>query len=173
MPNGFFPCSAFAANKHHYTGEQRATTLDMLPMDFFFSVILMQLTGHHHAGEQRAATLDMLPMEFCFSVVLVQLTDTITLESEGSHSCHGDTGVLFQQLTRHHCAGEQRAAILDMLPMEFYFNVVLVQLTDTITLESKGQPRLTCGRWNPHHNCAQIATANETTIRGWDLRSKQ
>ncbi|KAL8600756.1 hypothetical protein ACOMHN_055951 [Nucella lapillus] len=45
--------------------------------------------------------------------------------------------------------------------------------TDAITLESKGQPRLTCGRWNPHHNCAQIATANEATIRGWDLRTKQ
>ena len=55
----------------------------------------------------------------------------------------------------------------------FIFNVLLVQLTDTITLESKGQPRLTCGRWNPHHNCAQVVTANETTIRGWDLRSKQ
>ena len=55
----------------------------------------------------------------------------------------------------------------------FFFNVLLVQVTDTITLESKGQPRLTCGRWNPHHNCSQVATANETTIRGWDLRSKQ
>lgn len=46
-------------------------------------------------------------------------------------------------------------------------------VTDTITVESKGQPRLTCGRWNPHHNCTHIVTANDSTIRGWDLRSKQ
>jgi hypothetical protein len=38
-------------------------------------------------------------------------------------------------------------------------------------LEGKGQPRFTAARWNPHHNCQQIATANDTTIKGWDIRT--
>jgi len=41
------------------------------------------------------------------------------------------------------------------------------------SLEGKSQPRFTTGRWNPHHNCVQIATANDTCIRGWDLRTLQ
>ncbi|XP_050402615.1 EARP and GARP complex-interacting protein 1 [Patella vulgata] len=44
---------------------------------------------------------------------------------------------------------------------------------NTTPIAGKAQPKLTCGRWNPHHNCAQIATANDTTIRGWDLRSME
>ncbi|CAI9733187.1 and GARP complex-interacting 1-like [Octopus vulgaris] len=30
---------------------------------------------------------------------------------------------------------------------------------------------MTAAKWNPHHKCSQVATANDTTIRGWDLRS--
>ncbi|XP_064605397.1 EARP-interacting protein homolog [Liolophura sinensis] len=45
------------------------------------------------------------------------------------------------------------------------------KLKDSASLEGKGHPKLTSGKWNPHHNCSQIATANDTTIRGWDLRS--
>jgi len=44
---------------------------------------------------------------------------------------------------------------------------------NTATLESKGQPKLTCSSWDPHHNCVQIATANDTCIRGWDTRTMQ
>ncbi|XP_070556827.1 EARP and GARP complex-interacting protein 1-like isoform X2 [Ptychodera flava] len=45
------------------------------------------------------------------------------------------------------------------------------KIANTAVLEGKGQPKLTSGTWNPHHNCTQIATANDTAIRGWDLRS--
>lgn len=38
-------------------------------------------------------------------------------------------------------------------------------------LEAKGQPRFTCGKWNPHHNVTQVATGNEGSVRGWDIRS--
>ena len=37
----------------------------------------------------------------------------------------------------------------------------------------KGQPRFTTAKWNPHHNCLQLASANETSVRGWDLRTMQ
>lgn len=47
------------------------------------------------------------------------------------------------------------------------------KLSASTGLESKGQPKMTCGRWNPHHNCTQIATANDNCIRGWDIRSME
>jgi len=46
-------------------------------------------------------------------------------------------------------------------------------MTASAALEGKTQPVFTSGRWNPHHNCKQIATANDTFIRGWDVRSMQ
>ncbi|WAR23650.1 EIPR1-like protein, partial [Mya arenaria] len=47
------------------------------------------------------------------------------------------------------------------------------KMVSSAALETKGQPRLTCSSWDPHHNSVQIATANDTAIRGWDLRSLQ
>ncbi|XP_049674946.1 EARP and GARP complex-interacting protein 1 isoform X5 [Accipiter gentilis] len=44
-------------------------------------------------------------------------------------------------------------------------------LSSSTALEGKGQLKFTSGRWSPHHNCTQIATANDTTVRGWDTRS--
>ncbi|CAM9619831.1 EARP and GARP complex-interacting protein 1 [Lampetra fluviatilis] len=44
-------------------------------------------------------------------------------------------------------------------------------LTSSTSLEGKGQLKFTAGRWSPHHNCTQVATANDTVIRGWDIRS--
>ncbi|KAG2468632.1 EIPR1 protein, partial [Polypterus senegalus] len=44
-------------------------------------------------------------------------------------------------------------------------------ISSSTTLEGKGQLKFTSGRWSPHHNCTQIATANDTAIRGWDIRS--
>ncbi|XP_041359477.1 EARP and GARP complex-interacting protein 1-like [Gigantopelta aegis] len=49
----------------------------------------------------------------------------------------------------------------------------MAKLSSSTPLEGRGQPKLTCGRWNPHHNCSQIVTANDTAIRGWDMRSWQ
>ena len=45
------------------------------------------------------------------------------------------------------------------------------KVSSTATLEGKGQLRFTVGKWSPHHNCSQLATANDTAIRGWDLRT--
>ncbi|XP_051579209.1 EARP-interacting protein homolog [Myxocyprinus asiaticus] len=44
-------------------------------------------------------------------------------------------------------------------------------ISSSATLEGKGQLKFTAGKWSPHHNCTQLATANDTAIRGWDLRS--
>uniref|UniRef100_A0A8B9PVZ3 EARP complex and GARP complex interacting protein 1 n=1 Tax=Apteryx owenii TaxID=8824 RepID=A0A8B9PVZ3_APTOW len=44
-------------------------------------------------------------------------------------------------------------------------------LSSSTALEGKGQLKFTSGRWSPHHNCTQIATASDTTVRGWDTRS--
>ncbi|XP_069462134.1 EARP and GARP complex-interacting protein 1 isoform X2 [Ambystoma mexicanum] len=44
-------------------------------------------------------------------------------------------------------------------------------LSSSATLEGKGQLKFTSGQWSPHHNCTQMATANDTSIRGWDSRS--
>ncbi|ROL44804.1 Protein TSSC1 [Anabarilius grahami] len=44
-------------------------------------------------------------------------------------------------------------------------------ISSSATLEGKGQLKFTTGKWSPHHNSTQLATANDTAIRGWDLRS--
>uniref|UniRef100_A0A8C4Q1V3 EARP complex and GARP complex interacting protein 1 n=1 Tax=Eptatretus burgeri TaxID=7764 RepID=A0A8C4Q1V3_EPTBU len=44
-------------------------------------------------------------------------------------------------------------------------------LSNSLSVEGKGQLRFTSGRWSPHHHCCQVATANDTTIRGWDIRT--
>ncbi|XP_016340793.1 protein TSSC1 [Sinocyclocheilus anshuiensis] len=44
-------------------------------------------------------------------------------------------------------------------------------ISSTATLEGKGQLKFTAGKWSPHHNSTQLVTANDTAIRGWDLRS--
>lgn len=48
---------------------------------------------------------------------------------------------------------------------------VLFQVSSTAKLEGKGQLKFSSGKWSPHHNCSQLATANDTAIRGWDLRT--
>ncbi|XP_057414400.1 EARP and GARP complex-interacting protein 1 isoform X2 [Balaenoptera acutorostrata] len=44
-------------------------------------------------------------------------------------------------------------------------------LASSASLEGKGQLKFTTGRWSPHHNCTQVATANDTAVRGWDTRT--
>lgn len=46
-----------------------------------------------------------------------------------------------------------------------------IQASTCGTLASKGQPRFTNGKWNPHNGCNQFVTLNENHIRGWDFRS--
>lgn len=45
------------------------------------------------------------------------------------------------------------------------------QLASSASLEGKGQLKFTTGRWSPHHSCTQVATANDTAVRGWDTRT--
>lgn len=49
----------------------------------------------------------------------------------------------------------------------YYF----IQATTSGTLASKGQPRFTNGKWNPHNGCNQFVTLNENNVRGWDFRN--
>lgn len=44
-------------------------------------------------------------------------------------------------------------------------------LISKANLEAKGQPKFSNCKWNLHHNFSQIATCNDTAIRGWDLKS--
>ncbi|KAL3192564.1 hypothetical protein MRX96_058981 [Rhipicephalus microplus] len=46
-------------------------------------------------------------------------------------------------------------------------------LTGCITVELKGNPRLTCAAWNPHQSCTLVAAAVDTGIKAFDLRSMQ
>lgn len=46
------------------------------------------------------------------------------------------------------------------------------KLSSSANLEAKGQPKFTNCKWNTHHgSSSQIATTNDTAIRGWDLRT--
>lgn len=47
------------------------------------------------------------------------------------------------------------------------------KLKASATADLKGKPKFTSLQWNPHQNCTQVATAIDTSIRGWDLRSMQ
>lgn len=65
-----------------------------------------------------------------------------------------------------HIAGEYAAIDWDVCE-----SILLPQISSSATLEGKGQLKFTAGKWSPHHNSTQLATANDTAIRGWDLRS--
>ncbi|KAF2897775.1 hypothetical protein ILUMI_08406 [Ignelater luminosus] len=42
-----------------------------------------------------------------------------------------------------------------------------------IALEGKSNPKFTTGKWNPHQNCNQFATATETHLKTYDVRTGQ
>ncbi|XP_014221007.2 EARP-interacting protein homolog [Trichogramma pretiosum] len=44
------------------------------------------------------------------------------------------------------------------------------QVVTVGTLTSRGQPKFTNGKWNPHHLMDQFVTLNENSIKGWDFR---
>lgn len=58
-----------------------------------------------------------------------------------------------------------------LCPVGAFASLLPSQLASSASLEGKGQLRFTSGRWSPHHNCTQVATANDTAVRGWDTRS--
>lgn len=47
------------------------------------------------------------------------------------------------------------------------------KIVNSWDVEEKSHVRMTTGTWNPHQNYTQIATANDSVIRIWDVRSQQ
>lgn len=57
-------------------------------------------------------------------------------------------------------------------------NLILWDISDveakavsSIALEGKNSPKFTTGKWNPHQNCNQFATATETHVKAYDIRA--
>lgn len=46
-----------------------------------------------------------------------------------------------------------------------------IKIIGNTNLETKNQSKFSTGSWNPHHNCNQVATAHDSAITGWDLRT--
>ncbi|XP_067678479.1 EARP and GARP complex-interacting protein 1-like [Haliotis asinina] len=90
--------------------------------------------------------------------------------------CHLDTSQFGDiKGTLWHPAGESHTVVgvmdTHIVQWDLDSAASTAKLIGSTIVEGRGHPKLTCGRWNPHHNCSQIATANDTSIRGWDLRS--
>jgi WD40 repeat protein len=76
-----------------------------------------------------------------------------------------------------HPTGESSSFVIladsDMVVCDLEPSTTSAKVVAKTTLDGKTQPKFTCGKWNPHHNCIHLATANDTFIRGWDLRTLQ
>lgn len=46
-------------------------------------------------------------------------------------------------------------------------------LVTSLNSHSKGKSKLLASRWNPHQNCSIVATAVDSSVKGWDLRTAQ
>ncbi|CAD5116264.1 unnamed protein product [Dimorphilus gyrociliatus] len=46
------------------------------------------------------------------------------------------------------------------------------RIKSSISIDQKLQKTITSGKWCPHQNHAQVCTASETSLKGWDLRTK-
>lgn len=64
------------------------------------------------------------------------------------------------------CIGEESFHLCDLEESS-----TVVKQISSGAIGGKSKSKFTCGRWNPHHNCMQFASANDTTVRGWDLRT--
>uniref|UniRef100_A0A8C8F982 EIPR1-like beta-propeller domain-containing protein n=1 Tax=Oncorhynchus tshawytscha TaxID=74940 RepID=A0A8C8F982_ONCTS len=86
------------------------------------------------------------------------------------NSAHGNTSsVLWEPMgdgTRVISLADNHALLWDLTESS-----TQATISSSATLEGKGQLKFTSGKWSPHHNCTQLATANDTAIRGWDLRT--
>lgn len=62
---------------------------------------------------------------------------------------------------------------------DILFSIILILITaisqacSSGTLEGKGHPQFTCGKWNPHHNVSQVVTSNDSHVKGWDIKSSK
>ncbi|XP_014674202.1 PREDICTED: protein TSSC1-like [Priapulus caudatus] len=122
---------------------------------------------------EMAAALWRIPAEFD-----VGLDDT----SSSSHSLqllcrleHDSYSNMFSVLWQPNGEGDKVITMGEGRFLTWDLNASGTQATMTgvASLEAKGQPKFTAGRWNPHSNATQIATANDTSIRLWDLRSME
>ncbi|GLH09647.1 Probable histone-binding protein Caf1 [Gryllus bimaculatus] len=73
----------------------------------------------------------------------------------------------------HPTDGQRAVSVLDSQCMLWDLGQNDARVTTTVSLEGKGHPRFTTGKWNPHHNYSQFATAHDSHVRSWDLRSPQ
>lgn len=71
----------------------------------------------------------------------------------------------------HPIEGDKVVSVVDNKFILWNLNEASPQASTVGTLMTKGQPRFTTGKWNPHNNCNQFVTLNDNNIRGWDLRS--
>ncbi|XP_065226219.1 EARP-interacting protein homolog [Planococcus citri] len=66
--------------------------------------------------------------------------------------------------------GSQIATVVDNKVLIWSIGSGFAELANTISMEAKGHPKFTTGKWNPPVN-AQFATANDCSVKGWDIRS--
>lgn len=106
--------------------------------------------------------------------------DSLTLQEEGSELQRLEKICSLEfneqnQDTRtvafHPNDGSRAVAVLESQCMLWDLGQEDAKVVTTISLEGKGQPRFTTGKWNPHHNYSQFATAHDSHVRSWDLRT--
>ncbi|KAK6618734.1 hypothetical protein RUM43_013125 [Polyplax serrata] len=64
-------------------------------------------------------------------------------------------------------------SIIDNHYVIWDFNESDAKSFSSATLEGKGHPQFTCGKWNPHHNVSQVVTSNDSHVRGWDIKTSK
>lgn len=123
-----------------------------------------------NAKAEMKGMLWKVPEEFDASLSDDSNTNVQSLESRASiySAEHGDIKSILW-----HPSGESEKLITlaDSHILCWSIDEADARVSSATPLEIKGQKRFAAGAWNPHHNCSQIATTNENTIRGWDLRS--
>ncbi|RZF41829.1 hypothetical protein LSTR_LSTR005291 [Laodelphax striatellus] len=73
----------------------------------------------------------------------------------------------------HPTETEQAATVVDNNVLIWDVGEATPRLTYKVAFEGKGHPRFTTGKWNHQQVSSQFATANDSTIRGWDLRTSK
>ncbi|KAG8311912.1 EARP-interacting protein homolog [Homalodisca vitripennis] len=67
--------------------------------------------------------------------------------------------------------GKQAATVVDNKFLVWDLGQDSAQLISVGTMQGKGNPKLTTGKWNPQHSGLQFTTASDCSVRGWDLRA--
>ncbi|XP_075224378.1 EARP-interacting protein homolog [Lycorma delicatula] len=90
------------------------------------------------------------------------------------HICTFDTeshGVQVKVTAFHPSESTQLSTVVDNKVLIWDMGEAEARLNTSILLEGKGHPKFTTGKWNHQQVGSQFATANDTTVRGWDIRA--